>query len=139
MGVLGVKRSPLYGKLGSETMRGPLRTLWYTKYEDPEPVEYYQLCDREWQTMDQVDAKLDNKAIFDMLLNKMTQREQFVIVMRFVEEMTLEEVGQMYGVTRERVRQIEYKAMRKCRYWLRVNEAFEKAMREHRERMKEEV
>lgn len=30
--------------------------------------------------------------------------------------MTLEEVGQNYGVTRERIRQIEAKAMRRLRY-----------------------
>ena len=35
--------------------------------------------------------------------------------------MTLEEVGQHYGVTRERIRQVENKAIRKLRNPLRAN------------------
>ena len=48
------------------------------------------------------------------------QKESDVLKMRFgldgSEEMTLEEVGEVYGITRERIRQIEQKAMRKIRY-----------------------
>lgn len=49
----------------------------------------------------------------------LTQREREVICLRFGltgnKEHTLEEVGQMFGVTRERIRQIENKALRKLR------------------------
>ena len=34
----------------------------------------------------------------------------------YYESRTLEEVGQMFGVTRERIRQIEAKALRKLRH-----------------------
>ncbi len=39
---------------------------------------------------------------------------------RPVEPMTLEECGQVFGVTRERIRQIEAKALRKLRNRLRA-------------------
>ena len=57
--------------------------------------------------------------IADILLT-LTEREEKVIRLRFGLEdgkaRTLEEVGQIFGVTRERIRQIEAKALRKLRH-----------------------
>jgi len=54
------------------------------------------------------------------VLKKLTPREERIIRMRFGFEdgnqRTLEEVGQMFAVTRERIRQIEAKALRKLRH-----------------------
>jgi RNA polymerase primary sigma factor len=56
----------------------------------------------------------------EQVLNMLTPREERVIKMRFGledgTEHTLEEVGQTFGVTRERIRQIETKALRKLRH-----------------------
>ncbi len=56
----------------------------------------------------------------ESLLKTLTPREERVIKMRFGledgSEHTLEEVGQSFAVTRERIRQIEAKALRKLRH-----------------------
>jgi RNA polymerase primary sigma factor len=60
------------------------------------------------------------KEMTEQVLNMLTPREERVIKMRFGledgTEHTLEEVGQAFGVTRERIRQIEAKALRKLRH-----------------------
>jgi RNA polymerase primary sigma factor len=54
------------------------------------------------------------------VLGALSDREALVLKMRFGlngrKAMTLEEVGQKFGVTRERIRQIEAKALRKLRH-----------------------
>ena len=54
------------------------------------------------------------------VLQTLTPREEQVIKMRFgvgdASEHTLEEVGQNFALTRERIRQIEAKALRKLRH-----------------------
>jgi RNA polymerase primary sigma factor len=53
-------------------------------------------------------------------LGTLSQREREVIKLRFGledgEEKTLEQIGQQFGVTRERIRQLEAKALRKLRH-----------------------
>ena len=63
---------------------------------------------------------LNLKEQTDQVLKTLTPREEKVIKMRFGvgdgSEHTLEEVGQNFAVTRERIRQIEAKALRKLRH-----------------------
>jgi len=60
------------------------------------------------------------KENIDEVLSTLTDREAKVLKMRFGLEgknpMTLEEVGKEFGVTRERIRQIEAKALRKLKH-----------------------
>jgi RNA polymerase primary sigma factor len=59
------------------------------------------------------------------ILASLTPREARVLRMRFGIDMstdhTLEEVGKQFDVTRERIRQIEAKALRKLRHPSRAN------------------
>ena len=54
------------------------------------------------------------------VLESLTERERDVVILRYglfgEEAHTLEEVGAIFGVTRERIRQIESKALRKLRH-----------------------
>ncbi|MFQ5777400.1 MAG: RNA polymerase sigma factor RpoD [Terriglobia bacterium] len=63
---------------------------------------------------------LNMKEQTESVLKTLTPREEKVIKMRFGlddgSEHTLEEVGQSFAVTRERIRQIEAKALRKLRH-----------------------
>jgi RNA polymerase primary sigma factor len=60
------------------------------------------------------------RAETEALLRTLTPREAQIIRMRFGmdggREQTLDEVGQHFAVTRERIRQIEAKALRKLRH-----------------------
>ena len=62
----------------------------------------------------------DHDEQLDEVLETLTVREKKVLELRFGLEdgrsRTLEEVGQHFGVTRERIRQIEAKALRKLRH-----------------------
>lgn len=71
-------------------------------------------------------ANNDLKDRVRQVLKTLTPREEKVLKMRFgidlASEHTLEEVGKDFGVTRERVRQIEVKALRKLRHPSRSKE-----------------
>lgn len=68
-----------------------------------------------------IEEIIEQKELRELLLkclNKLSEKEQNVLKMRFGFEgdpMTLEEVGNRLGVTRERIRQIEAKSIRKLR------------------------
>jgi RNA polymerase primary sigma factor len=61
------------------------------------------------------------RAVSDEALSTLTPREEKIVRMRFGldrsgKEHTLEEIGHLFGVTRERIRQIESKALKKLRH-----------------------
>ena len=65
---------------------------------------------------------LNNRDVLDKVLNKLSKREKFIIIRRFglhnYDFETLESIGDRYGVTRERIRQVETIAMRKLRFYM---------------------
>ncbi len=59
------------------------------------------------------------------LLSKMDKRDVAVLRMRFGlddEEKTLEEIGKQFGLTRERIRQIEMQALGRLRENMQVDD-----------------
>jgi RNA polymerase primary sigma factor len=78
------------------------------------------------ETMPEPDDAASQQLLREQLrhiLSSLNHRERQVLEMRFGlndgQSHTLEEVGQAFGVTRERIRQIEAKALRKLRHPLR--------------------
>jgi len=72
---------------------------------------------------------LENREAYgriEQVLSSLTEREEKIIRMRFgigvSSEHTLEEVGKYFNLTRERIRQIEIKALRKLRHPVRSKE-----------------
>ena len=95
--------------------------------------KFRKLCDsKEWQDCrdfikDERTMGPEEYATVEMLkeelrgvLSTLTEREEKVLRLRFGLDdgqcRTLEEVGQIFGFTRERIRQIEAKALRKLRH-----------------------
>ena len=77
-----------------------------------------ELVDEE-SIEEQYEIKAKREAI-ETVLSNLTPKEENIIRLRFGLnddgiEMTLEQIGDIYGITRERVRQIEAKALRKLR------------------------
>ena len=69
--------------------------------------------------------KKEMREIVKEIINTLEDREAKIISYRFgidIEEpMTLEQIGEIFGVSKERIRQLEAKALRKLRHPLRAN------------------
>lgn len=64
---------------------------------------------------EEADCKLGIKLKVERLLLFLDERSRDILVCRFLLDMTLVETGERHGITKERVRQLEVKALRKLR------------------------
>lgn len=98
---------------------------WYSmlfeKHKDEWDDEF--LMPNELIIENDLDERIAKTLLKDQLtevLETLTEREQKVLTLRYGlsdgQERTLEEVGVMFNITRERIRQIEAKALRKLRH-----------------------
>ena len=62
----------------------------------------------------------DQKAGLDQVIGTLLEREQKMIQLRYMEKQTLQEIGEHYGLSRERVRQVIAKGLRKLRHPSRI-------------------
>lgn len=86
--------------------------------EDDGDATLYNLVADECDVTAEYQVEDRNKTLYSML-DKLTTRESLIIKYRFGLEggrrHSLEEIGEMFGMKRERIRQIESKAMRNLR------------------------
>ena len=76
-------------------------------------------CGRPFPTRRSVRSACHFSREVDRALATLTERERDIIKLFFgiaCQEMTLEEIGEKFGLTRERVRQIKEKAIRRLRH-----------------------
>ncbi len=79
------------------------------------PPENYEQLKKETKKIEPMKIQADQKSVMDKIKSVLKENEALVVNKRFWEGNTLEEIGQMRKVTRERIRQIEAKAMRKTK------------------------
>ena len=65
------------------------------------------------------------------ILDTLTEREKAIIISRFKDKKTLQVIGESNGVSRERIRQIEAKALRKLRHPTRTRHLKTITINEH--------
>jgi len=95
--------------LSLETPMGEGTTNLGELVRDPSADEHFEEVFRDIQRTDMI-----------RVLETLSEREKVILLLRFgmsgEQPMTLEEVGQRFGLTRERIRQLEGKALAKLRH-----------------------
>ena len=103
----------LYNPNGSTYRQGKMPTL------TPDPVDNADRWgDDDTDSYEQDFSKEELKRIIAQHLDALTNTQKKVLKLRFWDEMTLDEVAEEFSVSRERVRQIEAKALRKLKFSL---------------------
>ena len=77
------------------------------------------MCDAFEADVTEVIEHINNVSDFDesleYVLNNLSDRERLILEYRYKKRMTYEEIGEVFNVTRERVRQCKVKALKKLR------------------------
>lgn len=97
--------------------------------EDDDTLIGDMIPDKDNMTIEESAEKTALQAEIAESMKVLTERERTIIAMRFgmngYEPMTLEQVGNIMGVTRERIRQIEAKSLRHLRYVAKKNRLYD--------------
>lgn len=96
------------------------KTDWVLR--DSPYVEFHQFPEDRQDLRDEIDQRLRLEFIYEVLAT-LTDRERRIIILRFGLDdgvpKTLETVSELFNVTRNRIRQLECKALRKLRHPIR--------------------
>ena len=105
------------------TPEGPLRdfplevgTLWRSRKDEPEQEVFDRLPEWMRPQSEDRDTLIDLERLVPAILEGLRPKERKVLWYRFWGDYTLEETGNALDVTRERIRQIEAKALRKLKH-----------------------
>lgn len=94
------------------------RVKFFAKYKK-EPFESFETIEDTYEMPEVLDFEIKNA--ITQVLSTLTPREERVIRERFFNNKTLEEVGQIFSVTRESIRKNEARALRKMKHPSRAN------------------
>jgi len=116
-----------YGTLvgASDELKKVYYTHCYMRDEDMPEIPCPPHEDVECHNPEEEVFKKDMVRVVEEVLNGITPREKTVLCMRFgiglKQDYSLEEIGNRFDVTRERIRQIEAKALRKMKHPSRLD------------------
>lgn len=85
----------------------------HVDYTQVFPYNLIEAMNDEWHEMDMPYCAMFLK---ETIAQNLTDREQRILSLRYEHGFNLEETGKEFGVTRERIRQIEARAIRKLRH-----------------------
>ena len=90
--------------------------LWRSRNDEPEQQVFESLPN--WMDLDEdrTQHQIDICRLITVALETISPREAKVLQLRYFQECTLDEVGGIFELTRERIRQIEKKALLKMRH-----------------------
>jgi len=105
--------SPYYGKLMTAQLPSEVKRIWYSRDDELPELPRHRWSFELQSDMEQVEQRELVVKLLETIC--FTDREDLVVQMLVMDGATLEEAGQELGVTKERIRQIYMKAMRKAR------------------------
>ena len=83
-------------------------------------INTIDLHSKEYSKIDIDDVIYNESYLLDLIKNSLKEREYLIIKKRYWNNLTLEEIGEEEKVTRERIRQIESKSIRKLRRFQKI-------------------
>lgn len=113
------KGVPWYGKLNTRELPFTVHKIWLTREHEPEECPPSMFFSHDY--IDDPCARYERvqlcQAIFNEAFNRQDVAERFerrcqAMVMHYMEDYTLEEIGQRMGITRERARQLANSGLR---------------------------
>jgi len=114
---------------GDTSLNAPLREdgegEWQDWLTDDGPIQDEIVADREEKTI--------RNALLEDAMRTLNERERHIITERRLKDdpQTLEELSQVYGISRERVRQIEVRAFEKLQKSIRTRAVEQRLLLEH--------
>lgn len=105
--------SPFYGQLNIASNPSEVNRIWYSRDE-----ELPELPQHKWSWELQDDLRhIEQRDLLGKILDAacLDDRQSLVLQRLVLEDCTLEDVGQELGVSKERVRQMEQKILRRLR------------------------
>ena len=84
-----------------------------TKYNEFEILGYYRIVRAVYKTPEEFSESGFNATRIKGLINSLREKHQEIIYLRFWRCCTLKKIGEKLGITKERVRQLQRKALRR--------------------------
>jgi RNA polymerase sigma factor (sigma-70 family) len=104
-----------------EGFQGVKHSVTITRYADV-PVDRFLYAQNMQEKLEYRERRLLMDGPLNKVLEDLNEQESEVIQQRFFSNASLGETGRVLGVGRERIRQIEAKALRKLRYPTRLRQ-----------------